>query len=120
MEQLTFTAKILSTFKGNISNHIIENEDVYNTVVNILTAMSNNNIQCKNSDEFIKILIDTIKEIEKAGVSGDLGYVRYKLVSVIKNTDKLSNLNHTISELITDSGYEELKPLYKLVKNSHD
>lgn len=49
METLDFEPKIISVFSATINDYEVEDEKVYDTIINILTAMRNNWIKLKQS-----------------------------------------------------------------------
>lgn len=115
MEPLDFEPKIISVFSATINDYEIDDEKVYDTIINILTAMQNNWIKLKNTNEFIKTLIDAISKIKDNDDATDgLNFIEEEIISTIKNCNVLSDLSDTLYDLTYDIGYIELEPLYQL------
>lgn len=63
MKALEFEAEVTSIFSATINGYVVEDEEVYDTIINILTAMRNNWIKLKNTNEFIETLINVINQM---------------------------------------------------------
>lgn len=115
METLDFEPKIISVFNATINDYEIDDEKVYDTIINILTAMRNNWIKLKNTNEFIETLIDVIRQIKVNDESTDsLNFIEDEIISATKHCNMLSDLSGTLYDLTYDMGYIELEPLYQL------
>ena len=64
MEVLEFETEVTSIFSATVNGYVIEDEKIYDTVINILTVMKNNWIKLKDPNKFIKTLIDVISQIK--------------------------------------------------------
>lgn len=115
METLDFKPEIKSTFSATINGYEVEDEKVYDTIINILTAMRNNWIKLKNTNEFIETLINVINQIKINDESTDsLDFIEDEIISATKHCNMLSDLSNVLYDLTYDIGYIELEPLYQL------
>lgn len=115
MKTLEFEAEVTSIFSATINGYVVEDEEVYDTIINILTVMKNNWIKLENPNEFIKTLIDAISKIKDNDDATDgLNFIEEEIISTIKNCNVLSDLSDTLYDLTYDIGYIELEPLYQL------
>lgn len=115
METLDFEPKIISVFSATINNYEVEDEKVYDTVINILTAMRNNWIKLESTNEFIETLINVINQIKINDESTDsLYFIEDEIISATKHCNVLSDLSETLYDLTYNMGYIELEPLYQL------
>ena len=115
MEALEFETEITSTFSAIINGYVVEDEKVYDTVINILTVMKNNWIKLENTNEFIETLINVIRQIKINDESTDsLNFIEEEITSATKHCNVLSDLNNTLYDLTYDMGYIEFEPLYQL------
>lgn len=116
METLDFKPEIKSTFSATINGYEVEDENVYDTVINILTVMKNNWIKLRNTNEFIETLINVIRQIKINDESTDsLNFIEEEITSATKHCNVLSDLNDTLYDLTYDMGYIEFEPLYQLI-----
>lgn len=115
MKTLEFETEVTSIFSAIINGYVVEDEEVYDTIINILTVMKNNWIKLEDSNKFIKTLIDVISKIKDNDESTDgLDFIEEEIISTIKNCNVLSDLSDTLYDLTYDVGYIELEPLYQL------
>lgn len=115
MEILDFKPEIKSTFSATINGYEVEDENVYDTVINILTVMKNNWIKLESTNEFIETLIEVINQIKINDESTDsLNFIEEEITSTTKQCNVLSDLSKTLYDLTYDMGYIELEPLYQL------
>ena len=115
METLDFEPKIISVFGATINDYEIDDEKVYDTIINILTAMRNNWIKLKNTNEFIETLINVINQIKINDEDTDeLDFIEDEIISAAKHCNLLSDLSNILYDLTYDVGYIELEPLYQL------
>lgn len=115
MEILDFKPEIKSTFSATINGYEVEDENVYDTVINILTVMKNNWIKLESTNEFIETLIEVINQIKINDESTDsLNFIEEEITSTTKHCNVLSDLSKTLYDLTYDMGYIELEPLYQL------
>lgn len=115
MKALEFEAEVTSIFSATINGYVVEDEEVYDTIINILTAMRNNWIKLKNTNEFIETLINVINQIKVNDESTDsLYFIEDEIISAAKHCSVLSDLSDTLYDLTYDVGYIELEPLYQL------
>ena len=115
MKALEFEAEVTSIFSATINGYVVEDEEVYDTIINILTVMRNNWIKLEDPNKFIKTLIDAMSQIKDNDESTDgLDFIEEELISATKNCNVLSDLNDTLYDLTYDVGYIELEPLYQL------
>lgn len=115
MEILDFKPEIKSTFSATINGYEVEDENVYDTVINILTVMKNNWIKLESTNKFIETLIEVINQIKINDESTDsLNFIEEKITSTTKQCNVLSDLSKTLYDLTYDMGYIELEPLYQL------
>lgn len=115
METLDFKPEIKSTFSATINGYEVEDENVYDTVINILTVMKNNWIKLRNTNEFIETLINVIRQIKINDEDTDeLNFIEDEIISAAKHCNVLSDLSNVLYDLTYDVGYIELEPLYQL------
>ena len=115
MKALEFETEVTSTFSAIINEYVVEDEKVYDTVINILTVMKNNWIKLKNTNEFIETLINVIRQVKINDESTDsLDFIEEEITSATKHCNVLSDLSDTLYDLTYDVGYIELEPLYQL------
>lgn len=115
MKALEFEAEVTSIFSATINGYVVEDEKVYDTIINILTVMKNNWIKLEDPNKFIKTLIDVISQIKDNDESTDgLDLIEDEIISATKNCSALSDLSDTLYDLTYDVGYVELEPLYQL------
>lgn len=118
MKALEFEAEVTSIFSATINGYVVEDEKVYDTIINILTVMRNNWIKLEDPNKFIKTLIDVISQIKDNDESTDgLDLIEDEIISATKNCSVLSDLSETLYDLTYDVGYIELEPLYQLTLN---
>lgn len=115
MKALEFEAEVTSIFSATINGYVVEDEEVYDTIINILTIMKNNWIKLEDPNKFIKTLIDVMSQIKDNDESTDsLDFIEEELISATKNCNVLSDLNNTLYDLTYDMDYIEFEPLYQL------
>lgn len=115
METLDFEPKIISVFSATINDYEIDDENVYDTIINILTVMRNNWIKLRDTNEFIETLIEVIRQIKINDESTDsLSFIEDEIIFATKHCNVLSDLSETLYDLTYDLGYIELEPLYRL------
>lgn len=115
MKTLEFEAEVTSIFSATINGYVVEDEEVYDTIINILTVMKNNWIKLEDPNKFIKTLIDVMSQIKDNDESTDsLDFIKDEIISTTKHCNVLSDLSDTLYDLTYDVGYVELEPLYQL------
>lgn len=115
MKALEFEAEVTSIFSATINGYVVEDEEVYDTIINILTIMKNNWIKLEDPNKFIKTLIDVMSQIKDNDESTDsLDFIEDEIISTTKHCSVLSDLSETLYDLTYDVGYIELEPLYQL------
>ena len=115
MKALEFETEVTSIFSAIINGYVVEDEKVYDTIINILTVMKNNWIKLEDPNKFIKTLIDVISQIKDNDESTDsLDFIEGEIISAAKHCNVLSDLSDTLYDLTYDMGYIEFKPLYQL------
>lgn len=115
MKTLEFEAEVTSIFSATINRYVVEDEEVYDTIINILTVMKNNWIKLEDPNKFIKTLIDVMSQIKDNDESTDsLDFIEDEIISAAKHCNVLSDLSDTLYDLTYDVGYVELEPLYQL------
>ena len=115
MKALEFEAEVTSIFSATINGYVVEDEKVYDAIINILTVMKNNWIKLEDPNKFIKTLIDVMSQIKDNDESTDgLDLIEDEIISATKNCSVLSDLSETLYDLTYDVGYIELEPLYQL------
>ena len=115
MKALEFEAEVTAIFSATINGYVVEDEKVYDTIINILTVMRNNWIKLEDPNKFIKTLIDVISQIKDNDESTDgLDLIEDEIISANKNCSVLSDLSEALYDLTYNLGYIELEPLYQL------
>lgn len=115
MKALEFETEVTSIFSATINGYIVEDEEVYDTIINILTVMKNNWIKLEDPNKFIKTLIDVMSQIKDNDESTDgLDLIEDEIILATKHCRVLSDLSSTLYDLTYDVGYVELEPLYQL------
>lgn len=115
MKALEFEAEVTSIFSATINGYVVEDEEVYDTIINILTVMRNNWIKLESTNEFIETLINVINQIKINDESTDsLDFIEDEIISAAKHCNVLSDLSNVLYDLTYDVGYIELEPLYQL------
>jgi hypothetical protein len=99
MEELKPKAKIISDFKGEINGCIVDDKDVYYTVLNILNHLfefiSIKNIHLTKSQDLTSDLIEAFTELKQYHTDDRYKYLESNIIDIIEGTT-------TLEELITE------------------
>lgn len=117
--KLELNTKIISNFKAEINGCIVNHEDVYYTVSDILEYIINTDIPFTKYQEFVADLITAFENLKEYGTNKEYAHVESVLKDVtikLKNIDELTN---TLSHLVKDEIYSEFKKFYNKLKNNY-
>lgn len=105
MGNLKPNAKILSEFKGEIDGILVDDRDVYYTVLNILDHLSNKNISFTKPLDLTSDLIEVFTELKQYQAGDRYEYLKNNVVEIIEETTTLEELATELNDFIENECY---------------
>lgn len=109
MEKLKPNAKIISEFKGEINDCIVDDKDVYYTVLNILDHLfefiSIKNITLTKPQNLTSDLIDTFTELKQYQAGDRYKYLESNVIDIIEETTTLEELATELNDFVENECY---------------
>lgn len=105
MGNLKPNAKILSEFKGEIDGILVDDRDVYYTVLNILDHLSNKNISFTKPLDLTSDLIEVFTELKQYQAGDRYEYLENNVVEIIEETTTLEELATELNDFIENECY---------------
>lgn len=122
MNKLELNANIITNFKAEINGYIVNNEDVYYTVKNILEYAIIDKLPftpfTKWSD-FIADLITAFEELKSSGINDDYNYAESKVIEAYAEMTSLDSIKEAFAHLVEVQYYPEFKELYNRLKDNY-
>lgn len=110
--KLELNTKIISNFKAEINGCIVNNEDVYYTVSDILEYIINTDIPFTKYKDFVADLITAFENLKEYGTNKEYAYIETVLKDVTIKLTNIDELTDTLSHLVKDEIYSEFKEFY--------
>lgn len=117
--KLELNTKIISNFKAEINGCIVNHEDVYYTVSDILEYIINTDIPFTKYQEFVADLIETLEILKEYGVNKEYAHVESVLNDITIEMQNIDELTDTIGNLVNKEIYYEFNDLYNKLKNNY-
>lgn len=105
MGKLKPNAKILSEFKGEIDGILVDDRDVYYTVLNILDHLSNKNISFTKPLDLTSDLIEVFTELKQYQAGDRYEYLESNVVETIEETTTLEELTTELNDFVENECY---------------
>lgn len=105
MGNLKPNAKILSEFKGEIDGILVDDRDVYYTVLNILDHLSNKNISFTKPLDLTSDLIEVFTELKQYQAGDRYEYLENNVVEIIEETTTLEELATELNDFVENECY---------------
>lgn len=105
MGNLKPNAKILSEFKGEIDGLLVDDRDVYYTVLNILDHLSNKNISFTKPLDLTSDLIEVFTELKQYQAGDRYEYLESNVVEIIEETTTLEELATELNDFVENECY---------------
>ena len=105
MGNLKPNAKILSEFKGEIDGILVDDRDVYYTVLNILDHLSNKNISFTKPLDLTSDLIEVFTELKQYQAGDRYEYLENNVVEIIEETTTLEELATELNDFVENEYY---------------
>lgn len=109
MEELKPKAKIISDFKGEINGCIVDDKDVYYTVLNILDHLfefiSIKNIHLTKPQNLTSDLIEAFTELKQYQADDRYKYLENNIIDIIEETTNLEELTAELNDFIENEYY---------------
>lgn len=117
--KLELNTKIISNFKAEINGCIVNNEDVYYTVSDILEYIINTDIPFTKYKDFVIDLIETLEVLKGYGSNKEYAHVESVLKDITIKLKNIDELTDAISNLIENEIYVEFTDMYNKLKNNY-
>ena len=118
MNELQPNAKIISEFKGEINNCIVNDKTVYYTVIYMLSAMSNMHITFTKPKDFVCDLIKAFTELNQRHDNDRYAYLELSILDIIDEATTLEELANNLNDFIKNEYCEQLYTIYnRLIEN---
>ena len=117
--KLELNTKIISKFKAEINGCIVNNEDVYYTVSNILEYIIQTDIPFTKYKDFVTDLIETLENLKDYGNNKEYAHVESVLNNITMEMENIDELTDTIDNLANKEIYTEFKDIYDKLKNNY-
>lgn len=117
--KLELNTKIISNFKAEINGCIVNNEDVYYTVSDILEYIINTDIPFTKYKDFVIDLIETLEVLKGYGSNKEYAHVESVLKDITIKLKNIEELTDAISNLIENEIYVEFTDMYNKLKNNY-
>lgn len=105
MSKLEPKAKILSEFKGEIDGILVDDKDVYYTVLNILDHLSHKNISFTKPLDLTSDLIEVFTELKQYQAGDRYEYLESNVVEIIEETTTLEELATELNDFVENECY---------------
>lgn len=105
MGNLKPNAKILSKFQGEIDGLLVDDRDVYYTVLNILDHLSNKNISFTKPLDLTSDLIEVFTELKQYQAGDRHEYLKSNVVEIIEETTTLEELTTELNDFVENECY---------------
>ena len=105
MRKLKPNAKILSEFKGEIDGILVDDRDVYYTVLNILDHLSNKNISFTKPLDLTSDLIKVFTELKQYQASDRYEYLESNVIEIIEETTTFEELATELNDFVENECY---------------
>lgn len=105
MGKLKPNAKIISEFKGEIDSILVDDRDVYYTVLNILDHLSNKNISFTKPLDLTSDLIEVFTELKQYQAGDRYEYLESNVVEIIEETTTLEELTTELNDFVENECY---------------
>lgn len=105
MGNLKPNAKILSEFKGEIDGILVDDRDVYYTVLNILDHLSNKNISFTKPLDLTSDLIEVFTELKQYQAGDRYEYLESNVVEIIEESETLEELATELNDFVENECY---------------
>lgn len=105
MSTLKPNAKIISEFKGEIDGILVDDRDVYYTVLNILDHLSNKNISFTKPLDLTSDLIEVFTELKQYQASDRYEYLESNVVEIIEETTTFEELATELNDFVENECY---------------
>lgn len=105
MGKLKPNAKILSEFKGEIDGILVDDRDIYYTVLNILDHLSNKNISFTKPLDLTSDLIEVFTELKQYQAGDRYEYLESNVVEIIEETTTLEELTTELNDFVENECY---------------
>lgn len=105
MSKLKPNAKILSEFQGEIDGILVDDRDVYYTVLNILDHLSNKNISFTKPLDLTSDLIEVFTELKQYQAGDRYEYLESNVVEIIEETTTLEELTTELNDFVENECY---------------
>lgn len=119
MNKLELNANIITNFKGEINGCIVNNEDVYYTVQNLLEYIVVTQIPFTRYSDFITDLIKAFEGLKTSGINDDYNYAESKMIEASAEMTNLDSIKKAFEYLVEVEHYPEFKELYNRLKNDY-
>lgn len=117
--KLELNTKIISKFKAEINGYIVNNEDVYYTVSDILEYIINTDIPFTKYKDFVIDLIETLEVLKGYGSNKEYAHVESVLKDITIKLKNIDELTDAISNLVENEIYVEFTDMYDKLKNNY-
>lgn len=105
MGNLKPNAKILSEFQGEIDGFLVDDRDVYYTVLNIRDHLSNKNISFTKPLDLTSDLIEVFTELKQYQAGDRYEYLENNVVEIIEETTTLEELATELNDFVENDCY---------------
>ena len=105
MGNLKPNAKILSEFQGEIDGLLVDDRDVYYTVLNILDHLSNKNISFTKPLDLTSDLIKVFTELKQYQAGDRYEYLESNVVEIIEETTTFEELTTELNDFVENECY---------------
>ena len=105
MGKLKPNAKILSEFQGEIDGILVDDKDIYYTVLNILDHLSNKNISFTKPLDLTSDLIEVFTELKQYQAGDRYEYLESNIIEIIEETTTLEELATELNDFVENECY---------------
>lgn len=105
MGNLKPNAKIISEFKAEIDGLLVDDRDVYYTVLNILDHLSNKNISFTKPLDLTSDLIEVFTELKQYRAGDRYEYLESNVIEIIEETTTLEELATELNDFVENECY---------------
>lgn len=105
MGNLKPNARIISEFKGEIDGILVDDRDVYYTVLNILDHLSRKNISFTKPLDLTSDLIEVFTELKQYQAGDRYEYLESNVVEIIEETTTLEELATELNDFVENECY---------------
>lgn len=119
MKKLELNTNIITNFKAEINGHIVNNEDVYYTVKNILEYATIGQFPFTKWSDFIADLITAFEDLKSSGINDDYNYAESKVIEAFAEMTSIDTIKEAFAHLVEVQYYPEFKELYNRLKDNY-